>query len=431
MTLSPNLANRLYAKVLASGALALTTTFAFVASPPLANRVRATLTDNNPKIVLDEAWQIVNREYVDPTFNHVDWQQVRQQLLSQKYSSREQAYAALRDALKKLNDPYTRFLDPQEFSALENETSGELTGVGMQLDVDPNTHVLKVVKPIENSPALRAGVQAGDIILQIDGHDTKQMTPEAAANLIRGKEKTTVRLLLQRQNRDPFELVLTRDRIEVPTVTSALRVEGERRIGYIRLGEFSGHAADEMKQAIQNLSSQKVDGFVLDLRDNPGGLVDQALSIASMWLDKGDIVRTVDRNGNASIARANHTALTNLPLAVLVDGGSASASEILTGALKDNHRAIVVGTQTFGKALVQSVNPLSDGSGINVTIDRYLTPSGLDINHRGIAPDVQVSLTKSQQQDLSSHPDALGTSSDPQFEEALTHLNQTAQLPQP
>lgn len=424
---APNLANRFYTTALAGGVLALTTTFALVANPLLTYRVRAELTDNNPKLVLDEAWQIVNREYVDPNFNHVDWQQVRQQLLSQNYSSREQAYTALRDALKKLNDPYTRFLDPQEFKALLNETSGELTGVGMQLDLDQKTHALTVVKPMKNSPAIRAGVQAGDIIVQIDGHSTAGMAPEAAANLIRGKENTPVRLLLQRQGRDPFELVLTRQHIEVPTVQEAVRIEGQRRLGYIRLAEFNGHAADEMKKAIENLKKQKVDEFVLDLRGNPGGLVDQALSIAGMWLDNGDIVRTVDRNGHAETAHADHTALTNLPLAVLVDGGSASASEILTGALKDNHRAIVVGTQTFGKALVQSVNPLVDGSGVNVTIDRYLTPSGLDINHKGITPNVISSLTKQQVQDLSNHPEEVGTSVDPQYEQAVSHLNQTAQ----
>jgi carboxyl-terminal processing protease len=167
----------------------------------------------------------------------------------------------------------------------------------------------------------------------------------------------------------------------------------------------------------------------LDLRDNPGGLVDQAVSIAQMWLGRGTIVRTVDRNDTSSAVEANGTALTDLPLAVLVDGGSASASEILTGALKDNHRAIVVGTQTFGKALVQLVNPLVDGSGVNVTIERYLTPAGIDINHRGITPDVKVGLTQQQVQELSEHQNLIGTVSDPQYEQAVTHLGVTSQLP--
>jgi carboxyl-terminal processing protease len=397
-------------------------------SPPLTYLVQAKLT-NSPKVVLDEAWQIVNSEYVDPTFNHVDWQQVRQRLLSQNYSSQEQAYTALRNALKQLNDPYTRFLDPKEFKALNSETQGELTGVGIQLQVDKQTHTLTVVKPIENSPALRAGVQPGDRILKIDGRSTQNMNIEEAANLIRGKANTTVNLLLQRSEGQPFALTLTRQQIEVPTVTYALRTEGQQRLGYIHLTEFNGHAADQMRQAIENLKQQKVNGFVLDLRDNPGGLLDQAVSIAQMWLDRGDIVRTVDRNGSSSVIKANGTSLTNLPLAVLVDGGSASASEILTGALKDNHRAIVVGTQTFGKALVQSVNPLVDGSGVNVTIAHYFTPAGTDINHRGITPDFKVSLTKQQAQQLSEHPNLIGTATDPQYKQAVTHLSLTSQLP--
>lgn len=424
----PVLSKRLYTTALIGGALTLTTAIALVMSPPLTYLVRAKLT-NNPKVVLDQAWQIVDHEYVDPTFNHVDWQQVRQHLLSQNYSSREQAYTALRDALKKLNDPYTRFLDPKEFQALNSETEGELTGVGIQLQEDKQTHALTVVKPIENSPALRAGVQAGDKILAIDGRSSKGMSVEDAANLIRGKAHTTVSLLLDRSGRQPFTLTLTREQIELSTVSYTLHNDGSRRIGYIRLTEFNAHAADQMRQAIENLKKQKVDEFVLDLRDNPGGLVNQAVSIAQMWLGRGTIVRTVDRNGTSSIVEADDTALTNLPLAVLVDGGSASASEILTGALKDNHRAIVVGTQTFGKALVQAVNPLADGSGVNVTIERYLTPAGTDINHRGITPDVKVSLTKQQVQALSENPNTIGTASDPQYEQAVDHLSLASQLP--
>ncbi|MER3435302.1 MAG: peptidase S41 [Leptolyngbya sp. ERB_1_1] len=378
---------------------------------------------DSPKAVLDQAWQIVNQEYVDRQFNHVDWQKVRQQLLSQSYSDRSAAYAALKTALKRLNDPYTRFLTPTEFQALNSEDiNGELTGVGLQLQTDPQTKALKVFKVIDASPALKAGVQAGDTILAIDGRRTDGMALEEATKLIRGKANTSVKFLLGRSQRAPFTLAVTRQRIELPIVYSALRQQNNQRIGYIRLDEFSGHAAEQMRQAILDLNRQNVDRFVLDLRGNPGGLLDQETAIARMWLDQGAIVRIVDRDGAAEQVQANHTALTNRPLAVLVDGGSASASEILTGALKDNHRAIVIGTQTFGKALVQSVNPLSDGSGINVTIAHYFTPAGLDINHRGITPNVVSTLTKQQQQDLSNHPDDLGTVKDPQYTRALKAL---------
>jgi len=373
---------------------------------------------DSPKAVLDQAWQIVDRSYVDPQFNHVDWLQTRQQLLSRDYATPADAYAALKTALKQLNDPYTRFLDPQEFQALSsNDIDGELTGVGLQLQAD--AHALKVVKALAKTPALRAGIQPGDVILAIDGRSTQGMSPETATHLIRGRENTTVKLVLSRLKQPPFTVTLTRQRLEIPVVSSALRQVGSQRIGYIRLDEFSGHAAEQMKQAIVDLSHQNVDRFVLDLRGNPGGLLEQETAIARMWLDQGVIVRIVDRKGKGEDIEANHTALTYRPLAILVDGGSASASEILTGALKDHHRAVTVGTKTFGKALVQSVNPLSDGSDINVTIAHYFTPAGLDINHRGIQPDIVVPLTEQQQRELSNHPESLGTAQDPQYETAI------------
>lgn len=378
---------------------------------------------NSPKAVLDEAWQIVDRDYVDPQFNRVDWKQVRQSLLSRSYPNNQAAYAALKDALKKLNDPYTRFLDPKEFQALNNEAiDGELIGVGLQLQQDPQTKTLTVVKALEQSPAAKAGLKPGDKLLAIDGKRTQGMSIESATRLIRGSVNTPVKLLLSRTQKAPFTVTVVRQKIELPVVYSALRQQNNQRIGYIRLSEFSGHAAEQMRQAITNLSRQNVDRFVLDLRGNPGGRLDQETAIARMWLNNGAIVRIVDRNGDTEQITANNTALTNKPLAVLVDGGSASAAEILTGALKDNNRAVVIGTQTFGKALVQSVNPLSDGSGINVTIARYFTPNGTDINQRGITPNVVSPLTEAQAKDLSQHPDKLGTAQDPQFQRALSQI---------
>ncbi len=410
---------RLLGVVGSGGLLAMTA----LLSPNRAASAPTVAFQDSPKAVLDQAWQIVNQEYVDRQFNHVNWQQVRQQLLSKSYTDRNAAYAALKTALKQLNDPYTRFLNPTEFQSLNSEDiNGELTGVGLQLQNDPQTKALKIVKVLDGSPAVKAGLRSGDTILAIDGRRTDGMAIEQATKLIRGQANTSVKFLLSRSQSAPFSLAVTRQKIELPIVTSAVRQENNQRIGYIRLDEFSGHAADQMRQAITDLSRQNVDRFVLDLRGNPGGLLDQENAIARMWLDQGAIVKIVDRDGTAEQITANHTALTNRPLAVLVDGGSASASEILTGALKDNHRAVVIGTQTFGKALVQSVNPLSDGSGINVTIAHYFTPAGLDINHRGITPNVVSALTKEQQQELSNHPNELGTAQDPQYVRALNAL---------
>ncbi len=388
---------------------------------PGLGRVRAALQDS-PKAVLDEAWQIVNREYVDDTFNRVDWQQVRQRLLDKNYSSRDQAYTALRRELEKLNDPYTRFMNPKQYEALTNQTSGELSGIGIRLEVAEQTKALMVVEPIENSPALKAGLKSGDRIVSINGKLTKGMTVENASNLIRGDVGTKVSLEIRRDQGQPFVVSITRARIELATVRYSLKQEGKSNIGYIRLNEFSSHAADQMRRAIKDLQTQKADGFVLDLRGNPGGLLQSSIEISRMWMGEGAIVRTVDRRGKNEEVSANQTALTKLPLVVLVDGNSASSSEILTGALKDNGRATVVGSQTFGKALVQSVHNLADGSGLAVTIAHYYTPKGTDISHKGITPDIKIDLTEADKQTLSSNPKLLATLQDPQYSGAVSAL---------
>ncbi|NJO39942.1 MAG: PDZ domain-containing protein [Cyanobacteria bacterium RU_5_0] len=415
--------SRLLQAAFYGGAIAATTTLSLF-SPPFSPTARASF-QNSPKAVLDEAWQIVNREYVDTNFNQVDWLAVRQELLSQDYSSTDAAYTALRQALDQLGDPYTRFLDPRQFQALTNQTSGELSGVGIRLQVDDETQVLTVVEPLENSPASEAGIQSGDRILAIDGRSTAGMTVEEASKLIQGEVGTQITLRIDRDGRAAFNLDLIRAIIEVPNVSYAVRQESGDRIGYIRLTEFSSHAPEQMQAAIESLLDQNVDAFVLDLRGNPGGLLQASIDISRMWIDTGSIVRTVDRNGDSEDVAANHTALTQLPLAVLVDRNSASSSEILTGALKDNNRAVVVGTQTFGKALVQSVHSLSDGSGLAVTVAHYYTPSGTDISHRGIMPDIQVSLTNQEQQTLAANQALIGTNADPQYQQAVTALQST------
>lgn len=412
---------------LIGGAIATTATVSAF-GPGWCRSVRAALQDS-PKQVVDQVWQLVNREYVDGSFNRQNWLTIRQNLLSRNYSSREEAYTAIREALQKLEDPYTRFMDPKQFEALTNQTSGEVSGIGIRMEVNENSKRLVVVEALENSPAIKAGIKPGDEIVAIDGKPTRQMKIEDASKLIRGRAGTMVTLRLERDGRSAFDLKLTRATIEVPTVRYALKQEGRRRVGYIRLREFNAHAADQMRRAIRDLNGKQVDGFVLDLRGNPGGLLQASIEIARMWIDNGAIVRTVDRRGGSDESKANHTALTNRPLVVLVDNNSASASEILTGALKDNKRAIVVGSQTFGKALVQSVHELGDGSGVAITIAHYYTPKGTDINHKGITPDIKLDLTEEQQRQLASNPDLLGTNKDPQYTRALNILsnNQFAQ----
>ncbi|OUC14402.1 MAG: peptidase S41 [Alkalinema sp. CACIAM 70d] len=397
-----------------------------VLAPCFLNRPAQASFQDSPKVLIDEAWQIVNHEYVDPTFNRKDWQAIRQDLLSRDYSSKEQAYNALRLALKQLDDPYTRFMDPKQFDVLNSQTSGELSGVGIRLELDSQTKTLTVVEPLPNSPAAKGGLKSGDKVLAVNGKSTKGMTVDDASSLIRGQEGTKVVLRIGRSGASEFDVPLTRARIELQTVRYDVKQEGKRRIGYIRLSEFSSHAAEQMRQAIQSLLAEKVDSFVLDLRGNPGGLLQASIEISRMWMDQGSIVKTVDRKGGSEEIAANRTALTKLPLAVLVDKNSASSSEILTGALKDNKRATVVGSQTFGKALVQSVHPLSDGSGLAVTIAHYYTPNGTDISHKGIEPNVVLDLSTDQQRKLYTNPKLLGTLEDPQYIRAIAALEQIA-----
>jgi len=403
------------------GAIATTATlsvFSFVG----CRSVRAML-QNSPKVVVDEVWQHVNREYVDGTFNHVDWQATRVSLLSQNYTSPQQAYTAIQEALKKLGDPYTRFLDPRQYQALnERSIIGQLSGIGVQLELNKQTQQLMVAETVDNAPAIKAGVKAGDLILAIDGKPTQGMKVEDASKLIRGKLGTPVILRISRQGQSDFDVKITRANIEVPKVSYTLKQERSRRVGYIRLSEFSAASPTQMRRAIQDLKAKQVDGFVLDLRGNPGGLLFSSVEIARMWLDNGGIVRTVNRIGSREELKANKTALTKKPLVVIVDGNSASASEILTGALKDNKRAIIVGSTTFGKGLVQELHQLSDGSGLAVTVEHYFTPNGTDIHHKGIQPDVKIDLTQAQEHQLATNPSLIGTRSDPQYARAIAVL---------
>lgn len=416
---------------LVSGAIATTATLS-VYAPVSSRSIRTSLQDNAPKILVDEVWQLVNSEYVDGTFNKTNWQAVRQDLLSRNYTSKDQAYAAVKQALERLNDPYTRFLNPEQYAALTDQTSGELSGVGIRLELNEKTNKLTVVEAIANSPALAAGIKAGDEILAIDSKPTKGLDVQQASSLIRGKAGTPITLKIGRSGKTAFDLKLTRATIEVPTVRYTLKQEGKRRVGYISLREFSSHAAEQMQKAIQDLNRQQVDAYVLDLRGNPGGLLSVSIEIARMWMENGAIVKTVDRAGASDQLTANRTSLTNRPLAVLVDGNSASASEILAGALQDNNRAVIVGSQTFGKALVQSVHSLSDGSGLAVTIAHYYTPKGTDISHKGITPNIKLDLTEAQAQILSTNPSLVATPNDPQYARAIAVLSTKsfAQSPQ-
>ncbi|NER79307.1 MAG: PDZ domain-containing protein [Leptolyngbya sp. SIO1D8] len=385
------------------------------------------LLEDNPKAVLDEAWQIINREYVDDTFNQVDWLAVRERLLSQDYSSTTAAYRALQAELRLLQDPYTRFLNPQEYSELTDQTAGEVSGVGLQLRRDRENRAIYITDILPGSPAEQSGLRAGDRIVLVNGQSTERLSVNGVTRLLRGEENSQVTLTYSRNDSRPFTVILTRARLELPTVDYRLQEVDNYRIGYIRLSEFNGHATEQMVEAIETLLDQQAEAFVLDLRGNPGGLLSASIEISRLWLQRGPIVQTLYRSGEPEQISANRTALTDLPLAVLVNDRSASSSEILTGALQDNDRATVVGSTTYGKALVQSLYGLSDGSGLAVTVAHYYTPDGTDISQRGITPDVEVELSSRARQALFSDLGRLGSEQDVQFLRAVSSLETTIQ----
>lgn len=335
-----------------------------------------------------EVWRIVNRAYLDETFNHQNWWFVRQRVLKQRLSDRDTTYQAIENMLAGLEDPYTRLLPPQQYRSLKTNTSGELTGVGLQITKDEKGESLRVIAPIEGSPAEASDIQPRDRILKIDGVDTSSFTLDEAADRMRGPVDTEVVLTLERPNQVPFDVTLTRAQVSLNPVYADLRVTDQgKRVGYIRLSQFNANASEDLASAIETMEGDGADAYILDLRNNPGGLLQAGIEIARLWLDQGTIVYTVGRQGILDSFAARGPALTNAPLVVLVNQGTASASEILAGALQDNGRAQLVGEVTFGKGLIQSLFNLSDGSGLAVTVAKYETPNHRDINRQGIEPD--------------------------------------------
>ena len=354
--------------------------------------IRNNVMAYGPTDLYDQVWRLVNAKFVDQTNNLQDWSKWRHKY-DDKIMTNEDAYVAINTMIASLNDPYTKFLDPKEFAEETSSIKGSLKGIGIQIAVKDGK--LTVIAPIEDTPAEKAGIKADDEILEIDGKSTKGITVDKAADQIRGKEGTTVTLLIKRKGVEPKLYTVTRANIEIKSISQKLpeNIVMPNDIGYIRLSSFiSRNAATEFKTILEHGYDKK--GFIIDLRSNPGGLLSNAIYISDMFLDGGVIVSTVDRDGYKETQRATKGIITNKPVIVLINKGSASASEIFSGAMKDNGRAIIIGEQSFGKGLVQEINRLPYESGINITIQKYLTPNGTDINKKGITPDIEVKLTE-------------------------------------
>ncbi len=309
-------------------------------------------------------------------------------------------------------DPHSSYMDPKSFRDMQVQTRGEFGGLGIEVTMEDG--LVKVVAPIDDTPAAKAGVMANDIITKLDDDQVQGLTLNQAVDKMRGPVNTKIKLTIVRKGADkPIEVSIMRDVIRVKSVRS--HPEGED-VGYIRITQFNEQTTDGLKQAINDLNNQlgadKIKGYIIDLRNNPGGLLDQAISVSDTFLDKGEIVSTRGRNPEETQRfNARPGDMTkNKPVIVLINGGSASASEIVAGALQDHKRATLVGTRSFGKGSVQTIIPLGAGNGaLRLTTARYFTPSGRSIQAKGIVPDIEV--LQNVPDDLKSQTDSKGEAS--------------------
>jgi carboxyl-terminal processing protease len=342
----------------------------FLIGAGMAKRVLARGDDYENLRVFTEVLSLVQSNYVEDIEN------------------KKLVEGAIKGLLKTL-DPHTSYMPPEIYKEMQVETEGQFGGLGIEITVRDDQ--LTVVSPIEDTPAFRAGLKAGDRILKIDGEITKEISLLDAVRKMRGPRGTPVTITIMREDFEaPKDFTITRDVIKIHSVTYR---KLDDTLGYVRLRNFHKTTGDELEEALRDLEEQKISGLVLDLRNNPGGLLNQAVDVVDKFVGKDQLIVYTQgrvRNQNMRFSSKGDRPHLEYPLVILVNGGSASASEIVAGALQDHGRAIVLGTQTFGKGSVQTIIPLSDGSGLRLTTARYYTPKGYLIQGHGIAPDIKV-----------------------------------------
>ena len=341
-----------------------------------------------------EAWRLVNQSYVDPDqLEQVHWRQLRQKTLEKPIQSSTDAYAAIETMLSPIGDPYTRLLRPADFSSLRSNTRGTVSGVGLQLALRDGQKIV-VIAPLDGSPAAEAGIVSGSELLSVDGQPCAELGLEATAARLRGSSGSDVLVTLRPPgSQKTHEVVLRRREVDLKPVRTARLQRDGHSLGLLRITQFSEPVPQLVREALIAFSSDApnqppIEGLLLDLRNNSGGLVQAGLAVANTLLDGGTIVATEDRGGLQDVQQAGPGQLFDGPMLTLVNGGTASASEILAGALQDDGRSALVGSRTFGKGLIQTLIPLGDGSGLAVTVARYVTPGGRDIQDLGIEPDL-------------------------------------------
>lgn len=336
-----------------------------------------------PQKLFDKAWRVISREYYEPTLNHQNWYRWKERYRN-KIKTDEDARIAIDTMIASLNEPYTRFMPQKDFEDLTTSITSKIYGIGV--NIYSNAGKIEIFNVMPATPADFAQLKQGDIITAVNGKDISGMNVSDVAAIVRGPENSVVELTILRNNKKLTKKI-KRKEIKIKSVKSSVL---DNHIGYIQILSFmSGTTPNEFLEALEN--TKNTDSLILDLRGNTGGLLDNAVFIADMFINNGTIVDIIYRNGYKKSIKAQdeHFGLQK-PVVVLVNGASASASEILSGALKDTHKATLVGRKTFGKGLVQKVVPLPNQTGVNVTIARYLTPNGTDINKLGIKPDIEV-----------------------------------------
>ncbi|MFC1904039.1 S41 family peptidase [Chloroflexota bacterium] len=322
--------------------------------------------------VVEQAWNVLFEKYVDRS--RLDADAMRQ--------------AAIRGMLEELDDPYTSYLNAEAYQLGLSGLEGELEGIGAQVGV--RDEQLTVIAPIEGSPADESGIMAGDIILEVDGSPTAEMSLAEAVLNIRGPEGTPVKLLILHQNEtEPKEIEIVRAKIELASV----RFEMKEDIAYINITHFSGRTDEELVAALESMEGEEASGIILDLRHNPGGLLEEVINVTSHFVPEGVVVNVVDNQGRQAALEVRPSDITtDLPVVVLTDNFSASGSEVLAGALQDYGRAVIAGSKTFGKGSVNAIHQLEDGSALYITVARWLTPDGRPIEGEGIEPDYELEL---------------------------------------
>lgn len=314
------------------------------------------------------------------------------------FDSKKALEGATAGIVESLNDPYSRYLNQKDWADLKSKLEAEFGGIGVYVLQDKDKK-LRVVAPIKGTPAARQGLKQGDIIISINGESTSALSQDDAVHLMRGDPGTQLVLGIYRESEArEIEFKITREIINVPSVEDKV-LEQDSRIGYISLNQFHSRSAREMTDSVNRLADKNVKGLILDLRDNGGGDFEASIAIAGIFLDGKEVVSVADARGNKTVHRASKGSI-KLPLVVLVNNNSASASEILAGALQDNKRAVLVGEQTYGKGVVQTVYPLRNGGALKLTTQKYFTPNGTDINEIGIHPDYVVKNKDGENKDL-------------------------------